>query len=339
MGTRNANGGRTSGIAPGLAVAASALVTLGVVASISYWLGRRTEPALRFLEPRRPPTVDEAAIAHPIEYALGSREANDVVFLGDSTCFTGIDPLKLSGLRAYNLGSQGSLGPVGTLITAKAYFENHPPPRAFVVCFSPFRFEASTGYAGGILPGRFVASYGPEVKGVVPLQKSVDHFLKRGAVGMLAEAQRDVREDSLDGLSSETYWSLQRRTHERRGFFALPGTHGGRWIVEQPPPPQLILGEWDDAIRGLARLCDESGVTLLILFSPIWDELSHARDFSQLDRWARELEATSRRVRAARPIVRFYPRSLMWDAIHLNAAGVEKNMPVVAKAVEAVLSK
>jgi lysophospholipase L1-like esterase len=147
-----------------------------------------------------------------------------------------------------------------------------------------------------------------------------------------------VREDPLEGLTSETYWSLQRRTYERRGFFALPGTHGGRWNVEEPPP-QLILPEWDDAIRALARQCDESGVALLILFSPIWDGLSHARDFSQLDRWARELEATYPRVTAARPIVRFYVRSFMWDGLHLNAAGVERNMPVVAKAVEAALSK
>jgi lysophospholipase L1-like esterase len=29
----------------------------------------------------------------------------------------------------------------------------------------------------------------------------------------------------------------------------------------------------------------------------------------------------------------------MWDGIHLNAAGVEKFMPVVAKDVEAVLGK
>src|SRR5271163_608137 len=108
MGMRIASEGRPAGIAPGLAVVATALVTLGVVASISYWVGRRTEPALRFLEPRRPPTIDEAAIAHPIEYALGSHEANDVVFLGDSTCRTGIDPRRLSGFRAYNLGSQGS---------------------------------------------------------------------------------------------------------------------------------------------------------------------------------------------------------------------------------------
>ncbi len=41
---------------------------------------------------------------------LRSNEINDVIFLGDSTCHDGIDPVlferNLSQLRAYNLGSQ-----------------------------------------------------------------------------------------------------------------------------------------------------------------------------------------------------------------------------------------
>jgi hypothetical protein len=340
MAMRKANWIRQSfGIAPGLAVTVSAVVTLAIVASLSYWLGRRTEPALRFLEPRRAPTVDEAVIAHPIEYALGNRESNDVVFLGDSTCLAGIDPRRLTGLRGYNLGSQGSLGPVGTLITAKAYLENHPLPRALVLCFTPFRFEVETGAAGGPLPARFVASYGPEVQGVVPLKRSVDYFLKRGAAGMLAEAERDVRSDPLKGLTSQTYWTLQRRTYEARGHFALTGAHGGKWFVEEPPPPRLILEEWDAAIRQIARLCNESGIALVILFSPIWDEVAGARDFSPLERWGRELESTYPHVSAPRPVVLAYARQFMWDAIHLNAAGTEKFMPTVAKDVQAALAR
>ena len=329
---------RSFGIAPALAVAASALVTLALVMSLTYWLGRRTETSLRFLEPRRPPTVDEAVIAHPIEYALDNHESNDVVFLGDSTCLAGIDPLRLQGLRGYNLGSQGSLGPIGTLVTAKAYLENHPLPRVLVLCFTPFRFEVNTGVAGGRLPNRFIASYGPEVQGVVPRATSVEYFLKRGAASLLSERQRDVRDDPLEGMTSQTYWTLQRRTYEARGHFALSGAHGGKWFVDEPPPPKLILDEWDSAIRQIAGLCNDSGVPLVLLFSPIWDEVSRSRDFSPLERWGRQLEAAYPRVKAARPVVLAYARPFMWDAIHLNEAGVQKFMPTVATNVQAAIA-
>jgi hypothetical protein len=295
---------------------------------------------LRFLDPRRPPTIDEAHFALPIEYALRSSEENDVIFVGDSGCHEGIDPARfkrLTGLTSYNLGSQGGLGPVGTLATAKAYLEHHPLPRVVVLCVTPFRFEISTASAGGHVAVRFAANYGPEVAGVIPIQESIAYFVKRGANGFVTGPARDTRDLPLLGLPQETYRSLQRKDLATRGFFALPGEHGGRWNVEQPPPPQLILAEWDEAVRKLAKACDAARIAFVIRFAPIWDQVASARDFAPLERWAQEVESAYPRTRVARPIILAYEKRVMWDALHLNAVGIDKFAPVMAIEVRAAL--
>jgi len=89
-------------------------------------------PELRFLNASRSPTVDEASLTFVGEYAVRSHQANDVIFLGDSACRSGIDPLafeRLTGLRAYNLGTFGSSGPSVLAVSAKAYLSNHPRPQ------------------------------------------------------------------------------------------------------------------------------------------------------------------------------------------------------------------
>jgi len=78
---------------------------------------------------------------------------------------------------------------------------------------------------------------------------------------------------------------------------------------------------------------------LLIKFAPVADAEVSARDWSQLERWCRQLESRYAHARVARPLIIGYPPELMWDGIHLNAAGVEKFMPIVAKDVQAVLKE
>jgi hypothetical protein len=100
-----------------------------------YGVGRNTDRELRFLEPRRRPTVDEATIVYPVEYSLSSREKNEIVFLGDSACTDGIDPAKLR-VPSYNLGTAGGLGTAGYEIILRAYLGGHPKPRLVVLCLS-----------------------------------------------------------------------------------------------------------------------------------------------------------------------------------------------------------
>lgn len=113
-------------------------VTLCMFSALGYFVGRNTPAELRFLEPRRAPTMDEAIITYPVEYSLRSQEKNDAIFVGDSTCRSGIDPAefeRLTGLRAYNLGSQGKAGPMAYTLTAMAYLSKHPAPGSSSIAF------------------------------------------------------------------------------------------------------------------------------------------------------------------------------------------------------------
>jgi hypothetical protein len=89
----------------------------------------------------------------------------------------------------------------------------------------------------------------------------------------------------------------------------------------------------------MAKACAEDGVVLLIRFMPIGADLSNTRDWTLLEAWARDLESTHANVHVARPLILPYDQSLMWDSIHINAAGVGKFMPTFAKDVLAALGR
>jgi hypothetical protein len=330
-----------------LLVLAVTAVTFGCLASLAYRAGAAVSTEVRFFSTFEAPSIDDASAACPVEYALRTDEANDVVFLGDSACRTAIDPVRfqrLTGLSAYSLASLRGIGPAGFVITAKAYLLHHPKPRVVLLCVTPTCFEADTGRIGGPMPATFAANYGPQVSEFVPLIDQFVYFCKRGVLSAwkpkadlkLKGYGEDVRDLPLIGLEVDTYRSLQRKTREARGFFALPGTHGppkGLGKLEGP----LIRDEWKAGIRRLAQICEQAGVPLVIHFAPTSTGVLKARDLTPLETWAHELESSYAHLKVARPIVVVYDSTLMWDAVHLNSAGVEKFVPAVAADLKAVL--
>jgi hypothetical protein len=311
----------------------SAVIT--VLSAASYAIGRRIEPELRFFDPGRAPTIDEATFSNSIGYALQSDESNDVVFIGDSGCRFGIDPARITGVRSYNLGMVAGVGAPALLVTTKAYLERHPRPKLVVLCISPFSMEMDPVAHNGDAGERFVANYGPEVNGARSIQ-SVLYFARRGAKG--SSAAHDIRNDPLQFMETETYWSLRKKTLALRGFYPLPGEHGGG-IPEHNQPAALIRDDWSEGINGIATECDLAGVPLLILFSPIDAQYRDWREFRLLDAFALKLETAHGNARIAHPIVVGYEREFMWDGLHLNAAGVARFMPLVAADVEDALRK
>ena len=338
-------------IAPTVLVLALVGSALGALSAAGYCVGQDIDSDLRFFEPRRVPTFDEAAISFPIEYALRTNETNDVIFVGDSTCRCGIDPItfeRLSGLRAYNLGTQGRLGPLGLLITAKAYLARHPPPRILVLCLAPNAFEngpAETAAAmGSTLEARFEANYGPEVPGLVPREESARYFIKRGSLAawsassrLFAGCERDIRDLPLFGTGSETYRMFQRRIDISRGYDPLVGLHGKRIELEWPGEPVKIQVEWDRIVRLLAQSCETIGIPLLIRFSPMPSDLSHVKDFSPIEQWSKELHRSCRQARVGQPNLLWYDWTLCYDNLHLNPQGVAIYTPQLVKDVRDAL--
>jgi hypothetical protein len=335
---------RTRGLRPTFAVAGVQLFVIVVLTMATYLLGHQTPPESRFLDTWRPPIIDEAYVAHAVEYALRSDEPNDVVFVGDSTCRCDVDPAefeRLTRLRAYNLGSLRGLGPTGFVVTAKAYLLSHPKPKLVVLCVTPICFEANPDTVGGPLPKRFAASYGPAVAEVSMLDR-VAHFCRVGAgwcwtpTDRLATRMRgkDVRSVPLNGLESETYWTLQQTTLKSRGFFGLPGAHGPPKGIGRLDGP-LVRDDWNRGMHRLAQVCSDADVRLLIQFCPISRELAQARDFSPLETWANEMTSTHPNVSVVQPVIRIYSRDSMWDLIHLNSSGVKEFMRMLAESVQA----
>ncbi len=328
-----------------LAVTAGSIFAFGAVA---YRVGAGLNRESRFFQKGERPTADDAIAVFPVEYALGTTDKNDVIFLGDSTCHTGIDPRifeRTTGLVGYNLGSLRGVGATGFVITLKAYLLHHPKPRAVVLCVSPTCFEDESARIGGPLPKTFVTNYGPEVAEVVSPFERVSYFCKRGMWSVWQPAfvdrvhGQDIRDVPLRGIKQEeTYHTLQRKTLDGRGFFGLPGSHG---------PPKGVPGgsdvvirdEWRTGVRRLAQICEEAGIAFVIKFAPVSDEVAHARNFGPLETLAGELESTYPHTTVARPIVSSYDASLMWDSLHLNAAGVEKFQASIAKDVQAALRR
>jgi hypothetical protein len=318
-----------------LAVAA----TMAVLSAVCYGIGRRIEPELRFLDPRRPPTLNEAVIASAIESALeDSNERNDVIFLGDSTCAFDIDPRRvevLTGLRSYNLGSMGAIGPTGYLITLKAYLAHHSKPRLVALCLWPFAMEVEVQFRKGDEALRVIENYGPEVSGAVPIHTSLAYFVKRGAVSFHGE--QDRRNEPLLFMASESYVTLKRKFAAGRGFFCLPGEHGEPRKIARPGPPRLIRDEWDTGIGRIVQECEDSGIPLLIRLTPIPASIADARDFSPLADWSARLQSSHHTVTVRALPLLAYDAQLVYDLVHLNARGVAKFAPVIAADVQSVL--
>jgi hypothetical protein len=348
---------RSHRIASATLVLALAAGISGALSAASYCVGRNTESELRFFEPRRPPTVDEALVACPIEYALRSNDRNDVIFLGDSTCRVGVDPIRferLSGLRAFNLGSQGRIGPMGFLITGMGYLSKHPRPQLVVLCMAPIAFDSgATEIAdkmGSTMQARFEANYGPEVPGLIPLNASVSYFIQRGSLtawGAVSNSFRgrdqDIRDVPLDGAQRKvppiTFRAVQEGAIKSRGFYPVPGDHVGREVIESPGAPAKIQSEWDRSVRLLAEACRNLGIPLLIRFSPMPSDLSQVKDFSTIEQWSRNLESAYSNVRIGRPALLWYDPKLCWDHIHLNASGVAVYMPQLATEIRDILDE
>jgi hypothetical protein len=325
--------------------------TVGGLCAASYWSGRNIESELRFLEPRRAPSYGEVIVAFPVEYALHSSEQNDVVFVGDSTCRCGVDPAafkRVSGMTSCNLGSIGPVGPMGFWITAKAYLVHHPAPRLMVLNVAPVAFENGAAeidrHMASRLPSRFEAAYGPEVPGIIPLQKSVQYFIERGAMGFYGRLRRtetgggDVRDLPLLEYPNETFRSTMRAKLNRRGYDPMLDLHGKIVTVRGSGEPVKIHAEWDHNVRQLAETCQALGVPFLLRFAPMAADVQGQKDLSPLESWLQDLQRCYPKMSVGNPHFLWYDRNLCWDDIHVNSPGAAVYASVLAKDVAHALA-
>jgi hypothetical protein len=341
-------------LAATLLVAATASVILLVLAGASFCIAKSAPPALRFFDPRRPPTVDEAWAVCVMDYALSSTEKNDVVFLGDSICRSGLEPVQFersTRLRAYNLGVLfGGLGPDVLPNVARSYLLKHPAPRMMVLCCSPVCFERDVPAAYVPLRDRFLNCYALEVPGDQSFEArrsdimNLSYLIKQGTLlgwdkiaALLNGHDHDARDDSLDGGETLTYRSLEQQTRQSRGFYAMVGS-GHETSLDRPSGNVLIDDEWDRGVRRLADTCEKAHVPLMIRLGPISAQASRNLNFDAVERWLKQLHVSHPHLMLPRDhnLLRYAPE-LCFDSTHPNVQGAALFTTRVADEVRTAL--
>ena len=309
-----------------------------------------------FLRKGRPPSFVEATAAVPMEYALSTTERNDVVFVGDSTLVCGVDTLefqRLTGLRAYNLGSLGTLSIDGIVTTTKAYLSKHPTPRVIVLSLMPNGLQYAQ--VESPIAQRFVRTYGRQL-GIAnhDAHDTELALIKRGAGvardycnAMMNRAFESWRDEPLvDDSRGYTFNTFQRKRSEGRGYESPRGEHSFDHLIHQEtnpitglvpvnPTPLLIQPEWDAGVRRLAHLADQSNSRLLVRLAPA-PTIIDRRIFVDIVSWLQSLERDFPHAVIKTDIVGL-DFSLFWDWVHLNAEGAQKFTRLVAEDVLAVL--
>jgi hypothetical protein len=334
-------------------LAPCALVLMTLIAAIlllfapMYFLGMQAEESRQFLKEDRPPNAPEAEMVVPMNYALESNDANDVVFLGDSACRVGIDPKlfgEVAGLSAWNLGGQFSLGIDGMELIIRAYLDHHPAPRAVVFCVNPRVLGLST--TEFVSPwremhARFMRCYGSSLSDAEPpTQRSVQYLAGEGvriAYRRATKGKEYYVDASIPG-GAGTYRDYQRATLQGRGFAALDNAvkDSAADSAKVPVGPCVVAASWRAGLRALVRRLQERDIALLVRLAPV--SAAHPlEDSAELTETLSELESTYSNTHVSRPAIIVYDDRLLHDDVHLNADGSTQFTTLVAEEVQRVL--
>jgi hypothetical protein len=329
-------------------VLASTLATLLIMSGASIYTFGSAAANLRFFDPRRPPTFEEAWIVSTMDYALASADKNDIIFLGDSECRTAVDPVRfesLTHLRGFNLGIVGDLGPDVRLDLMHAYLSAHPRPQLAVLCVSPVGMERDVPAQWKLLRDRCVQCYGQSEPGPW-LDDKRRYAMRQGAVvawekvaSSIERTRLDIRDTPLLGAETETYRAFDSKTRSARGYMPLWGNkyetrlhHEGEVVSIDPA--------WDVGVRRLAALCKQAGISLMIRLAPIPADGSQSLNFERVERWLAELKHSCPNVIVAdHPTFLRYSADFFWDPTHPNNEGAAKFTGTLAEEVRAAIAK
>jgi hypothetical protein len=278
--------------------------------------------------------------------------------VGDSTLVWGVDTLefeRLTGLRAYNLGSLMMVSIDGMLITTKAYLSKHPAPRVIVLSVSPFIFQYS--HVESPFAQRFIRTYGRQL-GIVnhKVHDTQPVLIKRGATiardycsALMSGDFASCRDQPLlEDTLGYSYSAFQRKRSELRGHDTPPGDYSPEhWVRHEtnpisgtrPPvhPPSLpVKPEWDGGVRHIARLADQANILLLVRLAPV-PTGNDPHLFADLVSWLNNVQKDFPHT-VIKVEVCYFDVPLFWDLVHLNTRGTKKFTKLVAADVLAAMN-
>jgi len=318
-----------------------ALATPLVVAPI-FFIGKKYEDEKRFLMNYRPPNDHEVFLQVKMDYVRSCDEANDVLFLGDSSCYAGIRPRQFeqaTGLKAYNLGLPGLIDSEGFALVVRSYLEHHPKPKLVVACFHPWTLDKPS-YAPE-LRDHFLWCYGSGTEFARPAHEDALRFYARqGVWNLLGDLTGGVKRrytETIHGQirDGDTYVKRQRLIEDQRGFFEFPpGAMVGLDLPRGiPDAPYVVNAAHRQGFRTLARICKDKGINLFIRLMPVFAAEAPPTHDTLTD-WSRELKSEDPDIIFGEPAVLLFGRPLLWDKRHCNPEGAEKLTALLADEVK-----
>jgi hypothetical protein len=295
-----------------------------------------------FLRNYRTPNWWEAHIDCTMDYARNSSEGNDVVFLGDSACITGLETRRfgeLTGLSAYNLGCGGLIGIDGFSLILESYLEHHPVPRMVVFCVHPetLCFPASK-FGLTEVRDRYFWCYGQAGR---PAKETLSE-VRQGtwiAFGQLRGGLTRYATEPIDDFFLTMDLNTYRQSLiEQRGYLAKRGSFMKDLPrVRAPEEGFVVLPACSREIGNFARFSQQRGIALMIRYTPVL--ACEAGDFlNSLRLWEDEFSRAYPAVLVDRPEVLPYDSSHFRDEMHCNPHGAEKFTAFVAEKVTAALA-
>ena len=355
--------------APSLAVLVTAALAAMALASPAWYLGRQVEDQRNFLRSYRVPSDSEAYMACCADYATNSSESNDVVFLGGSTCSTGIETKRfeqLTGLSAYNLGAVGQLSIDGYALLLEMYLEHHPPPKVIVLCLLPFEVGptriprslpvAEPGREPTTAHDRFLWCYGrpgayPRPSHANPMRYYVSQGLLV-ALGELWGGRPYYLDKPTLSASGHSYNSLKKMLSDTRGFCSLgdarlPATCRlevglSRFLPAEgatADDPFPVSPSFNEEARAIFRTVARHGVPLMIRLTPLLQSESTIHSVL-IPAWFDRVEKEYPEITGDRPAILEYGAEYFADGrSHCNFSGADRFTAFVAGRVTNFLDK
>jgi hypothetical protein len=320
---------------------------VGFVVVMRHFATVVREEARYFLPTDRVPTDHEAVVSRVTKYAMTSSEANDVIFIGDSTCLCGIDPTLFehrTGLRAHNLGAIGFIGIDGDGVVLRLYLQRHPKPRMVVLCVHPTALNTDVNEQWLWLRDRFHDIYGPKVgtrqmgsRSVSLRSISEDSML--GMRGLLTNAdepelspQNTYANQVMPGSIGVTFNRFQERIEAQKGYWEWPG--------DLDPDTRSSCGSFPittkarEDVAEIIRLTNECGIALLIRLTPVLG-IEKSCDQADVNTWLHELEVDKNaKVIVSWPGVIEYGPTCFCETRHCSRRGAEDFTAFVAEEVK-----
>jgi hypothetical protein len=299
-----------------LLVAALALALVSIPALVVGW---SWENQRHFLKNYHTPDWSEAHIQNQMDYASQSHEANDVIFIGDSTTTVGIAPVlfeRRTGFRAYNLGLPGIAGIDSSLRVLELYLGSHPAPQLLVYSPHPKDFGLDAPNWADIRP-RIAWSFGTWSGAPPFVSDFTPTYYVREGIRIAAGAMRGG-EDHYFGNHVRDWKAL---VFAQRGYFVSPGVLPGAAMSRPATIKKFVVSPWyAKHLHALARLTRDRGIKLMIEPSPVLLR-DHQEDAGELFTWLHDFRKTYPHLQIASTALRPYDASRFGEEMHMNLAG------------------